>query len=141
MTPEHISAGGVVVNSQHQVLLLHRLPKEGWDYDSWHLPKGTQRPEETLEETALREVEEETGYKVKITKLLGTLPSTYEREGRLVTKETHYFLMEPLGMASSHDFEHDEVEWADFEFAKDKLAEFPIWEKEEEILEIAEQVK
>lgn len=140
MTFEHVSAGGVIVDTdQKKVLLLHRLTSEHWSYDSWHLPKGTQQPGESLEETALREVEEETGYKTKIIENLGTLPSTYEREGRLVNKITHYFLMVPISRSENHDQEHDEIEWCDFDLAKERLSEFPIWEKEEEILDIAEQ--
>jgi 8-oxo-dGTP pyrophosphatase MutT (NUDIX family) len=135
----HVSAGGVVVSTEGKVLALHRFPTENWQYDSWHLPKGTQLPNESLEDTALREIQEETGYRAKIIKFLGTLTSTYERNGRLVNKETHYFLMEPLAEVAAHDPEHDEVEWVDFEFAREKLAEFPIWEKEEEILEVAEK--
>lgn len=139
MNYEHTSAGGVVVNKDRQILLLHRNQTENWLYDSWHLPKGTQHPGETLEETALREVEEETGYKVKILDKIGELPSTYEREGKLVNKLTHYFLMKPISEQSPHDPEHDEVAWVNFDFAREKLVQFPIWEKEQDILEVAQQ--
>ncbi|HET7713356.1 MAG TPA: NUDIX domain-containing protein, partial [Patescibacteria group bacterium] len=100
-------------------------------------PKGTQLPGEELDQTALREVAEETGYEVKIIEYLGVLPSTYERLGQLVNKLTHYFLMETVGEPSQHDTEHDGLEWVDFDLAIERLAEFPIWEKEAEILEVA----
>ena len=50
------AAGGVVENADGQVLLIFRR-------GSWDLPKGKVDPGETLEQTALREVEEETGLK------------------------------------------------------------------------------
>lgn len=138
MTLDHISAGGVVIDrAERKVLLLHRNISDRWGYDSWHLPKGTQLPDEGLDQTALREVAEETGYEVKIIEYLGVLPSTYERLGQLVNKLTHYFLMEAVSRPSQHDTEHDEVDWVDFDLAGERLSEFPIWEKEAEILEVA----
>ena len=59
-----VSAGGVVYrleNQQVQILLCGQ-----GDPSSWVLPKGTPDPGETMEETALREVQEETGLQVVI---------------------------------------------------------------------------
>ena len=60
------SAGAVVVNDCNEVLLLHRS-----DNDLWGLPGGVMEPGETIEETARREVFEETGLKLGEIKLLG----------------------------------------------------------------------
>lgn len=48
------AAGGVVYNAKNEILLIHR---RGF----WDLPKGKMEEGETIEETAVREVEEETG--------------------------------------------------------------------------------
>ncbi len=59
------AAGGVVVRGAPggalDVLAVHR-PR----YDDWSLPKGKREPGETDEVTAVREVEEETGYRCRI---------------------------------------------------------------------------
>jgi 8-oxo-dGTP pyrophosphatase MutT (NUDIX family) len=58
------AAGGVLrrVGSKGiEVLLVHR-PR----YDDWTLPKGKAQPGERDEETAVREVEEETGLRASL---------------------------------------------------------------------------
>lgn len=107
----HISSGGVVYtyNEQRQplVLLLHR-----YEENSWHLPKGTPEPGETLTETALREIEEETGSIVTIECYLGSEFSTFERGNSTILKQTHYYLMRfQSGELQILDDEHDEVTW------------------------------
>ena len=78
------AAGGVVVRDG-QVALVHR-PR----YDDWTLPKGKLDPGESFEETALREVEEETGLRAK---LVRELPAThYQVNGR--PKIVRYWLMD-----------------------------------------------
>ena len=66
MTAVLVEAAGGFVWREHrgewQVLLVHR-PR----YDDWSLPKGKASPGETPEETALREVEEETGLECTLT--------------------------------------------------------------------------
>jgi 8-oxo-dGTP diphosphatase len=56
------AAGGIVWRVPEggtlEVLIVHR-PR----YDDWTLPKGKAEPGETDEQTALREVEEETGFR------------------------------------------------------------------------------
>ncbi len=48
------AAGGIVFNQENKILFIHRLGR-------WDLPKGKIEPEESLENAALRELEEETG--------------------------------------------------------------------------------
>lgn len=117
MSNTHISAGAVVarrINSQDQILLLYRKST-----DTWHLPKGTQQGGETLEQTALREVREETGVTVQIQKYLGEL-NTVKIDG--TPKVTHFFLARPLIVKlEEHDHEHDEVMFISLKEALDKL--------------------
>lgn len=96
------AAGGVVRRvggNGMEVLLVHR-PR----YDDWTFPKGKARAGETDEETALREVEEETGLRGR---LGAELPSTLYRDTRGRDKRVRYWTMR----AESGSFEpHDEVD-------------------------------
>lgn len=62
-----IGVSGVVLNDHGQILLLrHRF----WRVGTWGLPSGYANPQEHLEDTLCREVREETGYEVKVTRFL-----------------------------------------------------------------------
>ena len=108
-----VSAGGVVYRRGAQgveVVLCGRTP-EGL----WALPKGTPERGETLEETARREVSEETGLGVEIQQELGTIRYEFARpaQGVRFEKTVHHFLMRPSGAGSveQHDGEYDRVAW------------------------------
>ena len=101
------AAGGVVwragESGMPEVLVVHR-PK----YHDWTFPKGKQEPGETDEETALREVEEETGFTCHLgPELPGT--SYIDRKGR--PKTVRYFVMTVAGGAFVPGDEVDEVRW------------------------------
>jgi 8-oxo-dGTP pyrophosphatase MutT (NUDIX family) len=113
------SAGGVVVSAQDSGRsLVVGMRRRGRDAVTWTLPKGTPDPGETVEETALREVGEETGLEVRI---LGPLPSieyAFVQDGTRIHKTVHYFLMEPTGGdLARHDTEFERVRWVAFEEA------------------------
>lgn len=111
-TAKVVSAGGVVWrrgSGGAEVLVCHRASE-----DLWALPKGTPEPGETLEETALREVREETGVEVAIEGSLGDITYWFSRpqEGVRYYKTVHHFLMRPTGGSTDdHDLEFDEVRW------------------------------
>ncbi|MCU0483728.1 MAG: NUDIX hydrolase [Chloroflexi bacterium] len=110
------SAGGVVVCAIEGVphLVAGRRPRvrEG---ATWTLPKGTPDPGETLEETAIREVAEETGLQVRIVAPLDRIEYTFVRARTRIDKTVHYWLMEPTGGdLTSHDHEFEEVRWVPF---------------------------
>lgn len=107
------SAGGVVirvgVDGPELILGLRRLDRDGV---TWSLPKGTPEAGETSEETALREVAEETGLQVRIVAPVGDIRYRFVREGRRIDKTVHYYLMEVVGGAlEAHDHEFDDVRW------------------------------
>lgn len=89
----------------------------------WGLPKGTPDPGETLEQTALREVREETGLEVRIVKKIGVIEYWFSRERVRYHKFVHYYLMIATGGdIESHDVEYDRIEWVPIEAALRKLS-------------------
>ena len=85
------------------------------DGRTWTLPKGTPKRDESTEQTALREVTEETGLDVRIIRPLESIEYWFVQSGRRIHKTVHYFLMEPAGGdLSRHDHEFDQVKWVDF---------------------------
>jgi 8-oxo-dGTP pyrophosphatase MutT (NUDIX family) len=118
------SAGGIVVRFEGAVpqLAVGRRKRER-DGGTWTLPKGTPIPGETLEETALREVEEETGLKVRIVSPLDSINYTFVQRGLKIRKTVHYFIMEPIGGdLGNHDREFEEVRWIAFAEASGLLS-------------------
>lgn len=80
----------------------------------WGLPKGTPDPGETLEETAIREVTEETGLKVDIEAPIGSIQYWFTRpnDDARYHKTVHFYLMSPVGGSTDeHDHEFDLVHW------------------------------
>jgi 8-oxo-dGTP pyrophosphatase MutT (NUDIX family) len=107
MTPEYYVACGGIVRRGNEVLILHKHT-----LDEYVLPKGHVEPGETLEQAALREVQEETGYgRVRIVASLGEpLRVEFMRKGRWTVRDESYFLMEledetpaELGAYDDHD--------------------------------------
>lgn len=105
-----VSAGGIV----------YRLNESGPEFalcgrDSdgvWGLPKGTPDAGESLEQTALREVAEETGLEVRLADKIGVIEYWFSRDGVRYHKWVHYYLMQATGGdTSAHDVEYDRVEW------------------------------
>ena len=85
--PLVIAGGGLVLNKKSRILFIFRNGK--WDLAKGKLDKG-----ETIEEAAVREVEEETGVKkLKVDKFLQKTYHIFKRNGTFKLKETHWFLM------------------------------------------------
>ncbi|MYD66619.1 MAG: NUDIX hydrolase [Chloroflexi bacterium] len=123
------AAGGVVyrrVDGRIEVVLVART-----DEGLWALPKGKPHAGESVEETALREVAEETGLDVAIDTMNGEarrIGSISYRYGGSpdgiprVRKEVHHFLMHALGGdIAHHDAEHDLVGWYDIHEAAKRM--------------------
>jgi 8-oxo-dGTP pyrophosphatase MutT (NUDIX family) len=117
------SAGGIVVryDSDTPSLVIGSRRRER-DGRTWTLPKGTPKAGETREETAIREVEEETGLQVRISGPLDSIEYWFVQSGTRIHKTVHYFLMDPIGGdLASHDHEFDEVRWVGFDAAATML--------------------
>jgi hypothetical protein len=80
------AAGGLVLNPKKEILFIYRSKK-------WDLPKGRIEKGEFIEETAVREVEEECGiFNLKLIKPLITTYHVYYQDG-MKLKKTFWFLM------------------------------------------------
>ena len=85
--PEIIAAGGKVINNKSEILFIYRNKK-------WDLPKGKAEKNENIAQTALREVEEETGIKnLSIIKPLKKTYHIFKRGGKNYLKTTYWFEM------------------------------------------------
>ena len=113
------SAGGIVIRHEQGVpqLVVGRRSRSR-DGMTWTLPKGTPIPRETTEETALREVREETGLEVRIVRPFDDIQYQFVQGRTRIHKTVHYFLMVPTGGdLGRHDHEFDEVRWIGFDEA------------------------
>jgi len=78
----------------------------------WALPKGTPQAGETVEQVAAREVQEETGLKVRLITYVGSISYSFVREQVRYQKQVRHFLFEAIGGDMAlHDHEYDLVEW------------------------------
>jgi len=81
------AAGGKVFNAKNEILFIYRDCK-------WDLPKGKIERNETIEQAALREVEEETGVKnLTIGKQIQTTYHIFKRKNKCQIKLTYWFEM------------------------------------------------
>ncbi len=143
---EETSAGGLVVRrgpAGIEALIAEQLDRNT-GRRALRLPKGRMDAGETLEQAALREVEEEVGLRARILAPLGSVSySFFERRlGRHVPKRVHFFLMaHEEGEARPADGEMDAVMWCSLDEAERRLtfdAERGIVARARTLLESAE---
>ena len=135
------SAGGLVINGldgpkERQVAaLIGRIDRRGRML--WSLPKGHIEMGETAEQTAVREVAEETGVQGSVLAALGSIDYWFVTEGRRVHKTVHHYLMRSLGgELSDADIEVTEVAWVPLSELDSRLA----YADERKLAEIAGQL-
>jgi len=101
------SYGGVVIRGD-EVLVITPIGKRRVT----GLPKGGPNPGERPEETAAREVREETGVTATVREPLGDVNYWYRRGGRRVYKTVHFYLCDFVsGSTEDHDHEVEEARW------------------------------
>lgn len=109
------SAGGIVVrvgDGGPEIVVGMRRREHGV---TWTLPKGTPESGETVEQTAVREVGEESGLDVEIVERLPSIEYSFVQHGTRINKTVHYFLMDPIGGdLDRHDHEFADVRWMPF---------------------------
>lgn len=92
-----LSCGGVVIH-KGKVLLLYKNYSDR--YTGWVLPKGSREDGETYEETALREVKEETGVDAEIVKYIDETQFEFNTSEGRILKHVKWFLMKSFNYHS-----------------------------------------
>ncbi|ORW69992.1 NUDIX hydrolase [Mycolicibacter senuensis] len=126
-TVHETSAGGLVVDGidgprKDQVAaLIGRIDRRGRML--WSLPKGHIEVGETAEQTAIREVAEETGVQGDVLAALGSIDYWFVTEGRRVHKTVHHYLLRfSSGELCDDDVEVTEVAWVPIRELPSRLA-------------------
>ncbi len=131
-----VIANGVVQDNEERVLLVKR--KREWDeqsHDKWELPGGKVEFAEDPKKTAMREVEEETGYEVENPKLV---PRLYSHHWEYDIRESHVIIV-PFacdlvgGEIDTSDKNISEVDW----FKLDEIRDLKVLPGTLEVLEKA----
>ncbi len=140
-TVHETSAGGLVIDGidgpkdSQVAALIGRIDRRGRML--WSLPKGHIELGETAEQTAIREVAEETGIQGSVLAALGSIDYWFVTEGRRVHKTVHHYLMRFLdGELSDEDLEVTEVAWVPLKELASRLA----YADERKLAEVAHEL-
>jgi 8-oxo-dGTP diphosphatase len=128
------SAGGIVYKKEHDQIFI--LVCQHSQHHGWVFPKGfigDKISGESKEDTALREVAEETGVKGKIIEPIEAITYWYEMDGIKRKKTVYYYIMQYIdGDITKHDWEMENVEWLPIEGVEERLtydSDKKVWEK------------
>jgi 8-oxo-dGTP pyrophosphatase MutT (NUDIX family) len=126
-TVHETSAGGLVIDGidgprdSQVAALIGRIDRRGRML--WSLPKGHIEQGETAEQTAIREVAEETGIRGSVLAALGRIDYWFVTDGRRVHKTVHHYLMRfSGGELCDEDLEVAEVAWVPIQELPSRLA-------------------
>lgn len=123
-TVREISSGGIVYRRRKGVTEVAVIRVR----NKWRLPKGRVEEGEGLQETALREVREESGLEGRVVAKLGDITYWYTnktKEGETIRifKRVYFYLVRYLkGDVRRHDDEVEEACWLPIEEAMKKLS-------------------
>ena len=122
------SAGGIVYKfvrqaqgkTEFQILVGKHSGHHGWVFPKGLI--GDHVENENKEETAIREVKEETGIEAKIEKKLIPVKYRYVWKGETINKTVYYFIMKYVsGDTKDHDWEMEVVEWIPMSEVENRL--------------------
>ena len=132
-----VSSGGIIFRKNNDMIEIALVSVK--DGKVWCLPKGIVDKGESPEETAVREVSEETGLKGRIIEKIGeTKYWYYIKEGNMKCRKTvHFFLMAyEGGDVANHDWEVDSASW----FQIDEAIKKANYKNEKGLLEKAKKI-
>lgn len=140
-TVHETSAGGLVIygidgpRDAQAAALIGRIDRRGRML--WSLPKGHIEPGETAEQTAIREVAEETGIRGSVLAALGRIDYWFVTDNCRVHKTVHHYLMRfSGGELSDDDLEVTEVAWVPIRELPSRLA----YADERRLAEVADEL-
>lgn len=117
-----LSIKAVIRDEHGRCLRIRRSLSSGYNAGKWDLPGGKVDPGETFDEALLREVEEETGLRIRLTRVAGSA------ESEAPTRKVAYLIMEGQLISGEIQLseEHDKSEWVELgKFCdKDLCAQF-----------------
>lgn len=135
-----VSAGGLVFKKEKNGISV--LVSQHSQHHGWVFPKGLIGDHvkgEKKEETAVREVKEETGIDAKIIKELKPVTYWYVFNEEKIKKTVYYYIMEFLGGSfEERDHEMENVEWLEPEKVKERLtykSDKQVWEEAKKLIE------
>ena len=133
------SAGGVVYKKEGDQSLI--LVSQHSGHHGWVFPKGfigDKIKGEKKEDTAVREVKEETGIEAEIEKPLNPVTYWYVMDEEKRKKTVYYFIMRAVGgNINDHDFEMEKVEWLPTNQVLDRLtypSDKEVWREAEKLI-------
>ncbi|MBI4690207.1 MAG: NUDIX hydrolase [Nitrospirae bacterium] len=118
-----VSSGGVIFRRNNDMTEIALVAVKGGNV--WCLPKGLVDRGERPEETAVREVQEETGLRGRIRDKIGDISYWYyiRGENARCRKTVHFYLMDYLsGSTDDHDSEVDKASWFSIDEAISKVS-------------------
>ncbi|KAB7789614.1 NUDIX hydrolase [Bifidobacterium leontopitheci] len=118
------SAGGLVFDDRGRVAIIARHSRNG--HLEWCLPKGHIEKGETPQQTAVREVHEETGILGEVVESIATIDYWFTGTSQRVHKLVHHFALRKVGgeltVEGDPDHEAEDAIWVDFEDLDDVLS-------------------
>jgi 8-oxo-dGTP pyrophosphatase MutT (NUDIX family) len=122
---QETSAGGFVLaaDGSLRIAVIGRRNRSG--RIDWCVPKGHPEGDETIEQAALREVEEETGLTAEIIEPIGSIHYEFSTPTAIISKTVHHFLMKQLSgdltIENDPDKEAVDIRWIAIDLLADEL--------------------
>lgn len=104
-TLTEVSAGGLVVSESDPTLVALISHRNRGGKADWCIPKGHVEGGEALEQTAIREVSEETGIRAEVIDKLGEITYSFKIGQQRIKKTVHHFLLRQVGGKLSSDMD------------------------------------
>lgn len=118
------SAGGLIFDDQGRVAIIARHSRSG--HLEWCLPKGHIEKGETPEQTAVREVHEETGILGEVITSIATIDYWFTGTAQRVHKLVHHYALKQIGgeltVEGDPDHEAEDAIWVKFDDLNDVLS-------------------